>query len=88
MREMDISEYSYKNGYEKGKADMKEELTDDLIAWVSSKIVEYKDRRDDFTYGERKAYREVLNRLGDIIKETEYKPKKRKKAEEDDAETV
>lgn len=88
MRWFDQNEEAYKNGYEKGKADMKEELTDDLIAWVSSKIVEYKDRRDDFTYGERKAYREVLNRLGDIIKETEYKPKKRKKAEEDNAETV
>ena len=67
----DTSEYAYKNGYDAGT----QQTAYQLVEFVSHKIVENISKNSDFDFGMRKAYRDVLDKCGEILKGVEYEPK-------------
>lgn len=67
----DQSEYAYKNGFDAGT----EQTALTLVEFVSHRIVENLPKNSDFDFGMRKAYRDVLDKCGEILKGVEYESK-------------
>ena len=72
MNWMDLSEYSYKNGFEKGKLKGALDILGDIAELVSKKCGEIEDRAQssqDFYWGETYAYKETLRYVSDKLDE-------------------
>lgn len=59
MKSMDISEYSYKNGYEKGFADGREKVLTKVAAYAEERAKQIPVHKDDFSWGMKRAFEEV-----------------------------
>ena len=68
----DRSEYAYKNGFDAGTQNTV--LT--LVEFISHRIMEGLPKNSDFDFGMRKAYREIFDKCGEILKGVEYEPEK------------
>ena len=68
MRDLDLSEYSYKNGYDKGFADGRERVLTKVAAYAVERATQIPVHKDDFSWGMKRAFEEVSLLMWRILK--------------------
>ena len=59
MRDLDLSEYSYKNGYDAGYTEGRKKVLTKVAEYAENRASEIPVHKDDFTWGMKRAFEEI-----------------------------